>query len=647
MTDTSSDVIYDYCCNACEEDNANREAMFYCQPCSKRYCDKCIEQHNVLFKKHKSFGRKELDKWPAAKTAMDLLQNCQQHPYHRIELFCEDHMTLCCVLCHLYDHKQCNKITQTAEKAKTMNQSDFQRLATTLVSEQQILGKEIDMANECLQTLHEARDRAHKEIQLFRKTFNDLLDHLEGNTVQTLDTLHNTLGNVIKSGIWKCSKLKEDFKSMQEAIKDVDCGKPNVQIFIAHSKITEMVSNRHTLLKKISANRNVDMTFQGNPDVGQYLSGLSVVGNVEGSNRVSGKCLSGEIAKCKEVMIRSVKLVSDKNTCDIRSIIELPSGEVLMTDWNNKRMKLIDMQYKVVAHTDLPNSPCDICSISSTEFAVTYYTASMIQFLTVNNSQIVVGRTLKFEHDCIGIAYYKGTVFVTSSTALYQYRLDGQLVKKIYEDNSVADAVYKCAVSGSLLYVTSFKHDKLLTMSMDGTILISFKDPALRGLSAVHMSESGLLLVCGYDSHNLVLVYGVRGLLTLASEKDGLFHPESVFYSERSDRLIVGNKSDNILVIRTTVSEHYKTFVRERGADRLGFSIVGGHGSPIGDLPIYVANITKGTEAENGQLKRGDQILSVNGASLEGLTHDEAVNILKNAKGSVIMNVLSYQLQLV
>ncbi|KAL3869945.1 hypothetical protein ACJMK2_042565 [Sinanodonta woodiana] len=84
------------------------------------------------------------------------------------------------------------------------------------------------------------------------------------------------------------------------------------------------------------------------------------------------------------------------------------------------------------------------------------------------------------------------------------------------------------------------------------------------------------------------------------------------------------------------------TIVLERGPEGLGFSIVGGHGSPHGDLPIYVKNVfSKGAAAENGQLKRGDQILSVNGQSLEGCTHEEAVNILKNAKGTVTLNVLS------
>ncbi|XP_071117082.1 multiple PDZ domain protein-like isoform X2 [Haliotis cracherodii] len=84
------------------------------------------------------------------------------------------------------------------------------------------------------------------------------------------------------------------------------------------------------------------------------------------------------------------------------------------------------------------------------------------------------------------------------------------------------------------------------------------------------------------------------------------------------------------------------TLILERGHEGLGFSIVGGHGSPHGDLPIYVKNVfEKGAAAENGGLKRGDQILAVNGKSLDGLTHDEAVNILKNARGKVTLSVLS------
>ncbi|XP_056156626.1 multiple PDZ domain protein [Lampris incognitus] len=86
----------------------------------------------------------------------------------------------------------------------------------------------------------------------------------------------------------------------------------------------------------------------------------------------------------------------------------------------------------------------------------------------------------------------------------------------------------------------------------------------------------------------------------------------------------------------------YKTISLERGPDGLGFSIVGGYGSPHGDLPIYVKTVFgKGAAAEDGRLKRGDQIMAVNGQTLEGVTHEEAVGILKRTKGTVTLTVLS------
>ncbi|XP_065764393.1 multiple PDZ domain protein isoform X3 [Muntiacus reevesi] len=85
-----------------------------------------------------------------------------------------------------------------------------------------------------------------------------------------------------------------------------------------------------------------------------------------------------------------------------------------------------------------------------------------------------------------------------------------------------------------------------------------------------------------------------------------------------------------------------KSITLDRGPDGLGFSIVGGYGSPHGDLPIYVKTVfAKGAASEDGRLKRGDQIIAVNGQSLEGVTHEEAVAILKRTKGSVTLMVLS------
>ncbi|XP_062280888.1 multiple PDZ domain protein-like [Scomber scombrus] len=80
----------------------------------------------------------------------------------------------------------------------------------------------------------------------------------------------------------------------------------------------------------------------------------------------------------------------------------------------------------------------------------------------------------------------------------------------------------------------------------------------------------------------------------------------------------------------------------EKGSEGLGFSIVGGFGSPHGDLPIYVKTVfSKGAAAVDGRLKRGDQILTVNGETLQGATHEQAVAILKKQRGTVTLDVLS------
>nr|CAD7589270.1 unnamed protein product [Timema genevievae] len=87
---------------------------------------------------------------------------------------------------------------------------------------------------------------------------------------------------------------------------------------------------------------------------------------------------------------------------------------------------------------------------------------------------------------------------------------------------------------------------------------------------------------------------------------------------------------------------HARTVTLDRGPAGLGFSVVGGHCSPHGDLPIYVKTVfEKGAASLDGQLSRGDQILAVDGISLEGLTHQQAVAVLKRAQGSVTLTIQS------
>ncbi|XP_039432428.1 disks large 1 tumor suppressor protein isoform X8 [Culex pipiens pallens] len=82
------------------------------------------------------------------------------------------------------------------------------------------------------------------------------------------------------------------------------------------------------------------------------------------------------------------------------------------------------------------------------------------------------------------------------------------------------------------------------------------------------------------------------------------------------------------------IAREPRTIVIQKGPSGLGFNIVGGEDGQ----GIFVSFVLAGGAADlGGELKRGDQLLSVNGVSLNGASHEDAAQALKNAGGTVTL----------
>ncbi|KAH3779132.1 hypothetical protein DPMN_180611 [Dreissena polymorpha] len=124
----------------------------------------------------------------------------------------------------------------------------------------------------------------------------------------------------------------------------------------------------------------------------------------------------------------------------------------------------------------------------------------------------------------------------------------------MYEDTFRYLTVGRCAVSpsGDRIYVTNYEHHKLLTLARDGTVISTFTDTELQRPWGVHVTPAGQVLVCGHFSHTVIQVdrEGKKKIATLATQKDTIKYPLSVFYNWKSGSVIVGqNDKENILVL--------------------------------------------------------------------------------------------------
>ncbi|KAH3704189.1 hypothetical protein DPMN_079245 [Dreissena polymorpha] len=242
----------------------------------------------------------------------------------------------------------------------------------------------------------------------------------------------------------KCSTLQDELKQLGEAIHDIGDKNKQELSLIASIKCKDKIQQFEKYQKENFVEVKSSISFQPNNEIVEYLSKLSGLGMtltvMQNPDKVIRMGRKSEYDVCTEGELK----------CSIREICVLSSGQVLVADKFNNKVKLLSQTYQVVSHcsvSDELNEPLGICQITPSEFGIAVspmgahgdgLPPSKILFIKVNNSQLVKDRILKFQHFCGSIVYQKGDLFVTSGNALFKYKLRGTctLVSKLHEDKS-------------------------------------------------------------------------------------------------------------------------------------------------------------------------------------------------------------------
>ncbi|KAH3753986.1 hypothetical protein DPMN_188643 [Dreissena polymorpha] len=249
-----------------------------------------------------------------------------------------------------------------------------------------------------------------------------------------------------------CASLQDELKQLGDAIHDIiDTSKLEL-LFVASIKCQEQIEQSETYKKKNFDKIRSSIAFQPYSDIEHYLSKLSGLGTIEhGVQTLTAQGNQDRVIRLNGKSEYDVSIPSDSHKCFITALCVLPDRLVLVADNSNTKIKLLDEQCRVVNHSDVSAWPHDICQIAPSEFVVTVEdleNTHEVLFITVINNQVVIGRKLKLQHNCVGHSYHQENLFVlshcvversfveTSGTVLYKYTMSGNVVCKLYEDES-------------------------------------------------------------------------------------------------------------------------------------------------------------------------------------------------------------------
>ncbi|XP_052778831.1 uncharacterized protein LOC128216305 [Mya arenaria] len=231
----------------------------------------------------------------------------------------------------------------------------------------------------------------------------------------------------------------------------------------------------------------------------------------------------------------SVKTASDNKTCHLTGVARLPGDRLLLTDFNNLSVKLVNTETNtMLSQVKLPDQPWDLCLLPGDRAAVTLPCEWKIQFLSTKG-EVSLQDIVAVGGRCYGIDFCDDNLIVSFFYPGKVVLMDMKGKKSVDKDSSSKSLF----INSEYLTVTRESHrpsiyvsdwsDTITMLSTSLQVLKTFKDAALtgpRGLTAVGDNQ---LLVC--DNNTIMFLDTSTGKITqLMGNGDGIEKSYSVAY---------------------------------------------------------------------------------------------------------------------
>ena len=250
----------------------------------------------------------------------------------------------------------------------------------------------------------------------------------------------------------------------------------------------------------------------------------------------------------------NIKHPSDEYEPLVKGLAFLERGELLVADYNNHKIKLLECSLKPKTALGCQGAPYDVAVISDNEAVVTLPDQQKLLFVKIVFPFLQCSKTVRLKNDCRGVDVSENNIFVACSFGddkpeVIILDLSGR-VQRVIDIQRIAydfGDLSHIAINpkGTKMYITGY--NQMMCLTMEGEIVFICDEPD-RGMIADE-DDSAICCSC-YTCQILVIDQNGTKDKAVISCRDGLLNPYSIAYRDRDGVLVIGGYLNELCVFK-------------------------------------------------------------------------------------------------
>ncbi|XP_060561282.1 uncharacterized protein LOC132721052 [Ruditapes philippinarum] len=538
----------DIVCTPCFEGNIREQAVKYCPECQEFLCTGCTRHHGRqrMSRSHKLVDKNEVKQG----SRVIVTAKCLYHPDRDIEMYCEEHDMVYCLKCIATYHRSCRGVSGLDDLSVSTDQKrETERLKADIMNIQDRLENTDKKTKTNMKSIEEQRNDIISQIEGLARGWMEHIQKLEREALEGLDAEYSLVKGELETNISMLSKAKQEIEQVRSQLQDVD-SLEKIQQFVQTKLTQQTLNNAVKVLKQIEAKGSQSLNLKENTELKSSVSSSKFLVSVQKISE-SKSLLTTRTYKVSSQKEENIRMKNDKSHPYICDVCQLPDGTIILADYNNMRIKRLDVNYNIKDCLDLGTWPTGICYTGNTEVAVKLNN-DKVWFISVGNSLCKVRDISVTGGRFWGITYCAGEFWVSVVKSVNIYSKTGKLLKSISNDVSgkpmFISAAQQMAVSGDIVIVTDFS-DGAVCLNRDGTVKRELRDKRLAETRGVYVSNDGTVFISGLTSDNTMMFDSDGKCLgELVTKDSGLVNPISLLFDKKRNCLLAACYPDKIII---------------------------------------------------------------------------------------------------